>query len=434
MPHSQPRQPRLVALQYRDFRLLWFGQLISTAGTMMQVAAVNWHIYQLIGNRAVELVFFGHEVELNSGAIALGGVGIARFIPVVIFALMGGVFADAYDRRKVMIASQSAMMLFSAVLAVATLRGNVSIWLIYSMTALGAAAAAFDAPARQSLVPNLVPRAHLANAVSLNTLLWQIGTIAGPTLAGFIIAWSGVSLVYALNTLSFLAVLIALLLMRYSGRAASPQHLSRGSLLEGLRFVFSSRIILSTMLLDFFATFFSSATTLAPIFATDILHVGSSGYGLLLAAPAVGALIAGSLLSLRETIPHQGKVLLVAVGLFGLCTALFGISRWFPLSLLFLAGAGAADTVSTVIRSTLRQLITPDDLRGRMTAVNMVFFMGGPQLGEFEAGLVAGGLGAPLAVVSGGVATILLTAWVAWYFPRLRRYEGERPELLPAAA
>ncbi|HBY98279.1 MAG: MFS transporter [Ardenticatenaceae bacterium] len=432
MAHRQPRQARLVALHYRDFRLLWFGQLVSTSGSMMQVAAINWHIYQLIGNRSLALVFLGHTIRLNSGAIALGGVGMARFIPIVIFALMGGVFADARDRRRLMMVTQSAMMLFSAVLAAATLRGDVPLWLIYAVTALGAAAAAFDSPARQSLVPNLVPREHLANAISLNTLLWQIGTIAGPTLAGLLISWLSVGVVYAFNAISFLAVLIALASMHYRGRAASSRPLSKGSLLEGLRFVFSSRIILSTMFLDFFATFFSSATTLAPIFATDILHVGSRGYGLLLAAPAVGAVIAGMFLSIRDSIPHQGKVLLVAVSFYGLATVLFGISRWFLLSLLFLAAVGAADTVSTVIRSTLRQLITPDEVRGRMTSVNMVFVMGGPQLGEFESGLVAGGLGAPFAVVTGGLATILLTAWVAWTFPRLRRYEGETVQRLPA--
>lgn len=417
------------ALRYRDFRLLWFGQLVSTAGSMMQLAAVNWHIYKLIGNAPITLAFLGQSLTLNAGALALGGVGLARFIPIVIFALMGGVAADARDRRQMMIVTQSAMMLFSGILAVATLVGNEPLWLIYAMTAAGAAAAAFDNPSRQSLVPRLVSRDHLANAVSLNTLLWQIGTIVGPTLAGLLIARYDVGLVYMINTLSFLAVLGALLAMHYrGGAAATTARVNRASVMEGLRFVLSSRIILSTMLLDFFATFFSAATTLAPIFATDILNVGSEGYGLLLAAPAIGAVIAGALLASRETIRRQGVVLLVAVGLYGLSTLLFGLSRNFALSLLFLAGVGAADTVSTVIRGTIRQLVTPDEVRGRMVSVNMIFFMGGPQLGELESGVVAALLGAPFAVVSGGIATILLTLWVARTFPRLRRYEGEPSE------
>jgi MFS family permease len=425
------------ALQYRDFRLLWFGQLVSIAGSMMQLAAVNWHIYKLVGNTPITLSLFGQTTSLNAGALALGGVGLARFFPILIFALMGGVFADSRDRRQMMIITQSAMLIFASVLALVTLVGNEQLWLIYAMTAAISAATAFDNPSRQSLVPHLVAREHLTNAVSLNTLQWQIGTIVGPTLAGLILARYNVGLVYLLNALSFLAVLVALLMMDYRGRAATTQKVNRASLLEGLRFVFSSRIILSTMLLDFFATFFSSATTLAPIFASDILRVGSTGYGLLLSAPAIGAVLAGGAMATRENIKRQGVVLLVSVGLYGLSTLLFGLSTNFALSLLFLAGVGAADTVSTVIRGTIRQLVTPDEVRGRMVAVNMVFFMGGPQLGELESGVVAALLGAPFAVISGGIATILLTAWVARAFPRLRNYDGEVEEQrasVPAAA
>jgi hypothetical protein len=187
-------------------------------------------------------------------------------------------------------------------------------------------------------------------------------------------------------------------------------------------FTYRSRIIWSTMLLDFIATFFSSARTMLPIVAGDILRVGPEGYGLLSTAQSVGAVAAGTILSLRQTIHRQGVVLLISVAVYGLATALFGLSTAFLLSYVLFALTGAGDTVSTVIRGTIRQLVTPDRLRGRMTSVNMIFFMGGPQLGELEAGLVAAVLGAPLAIFTGGVATVLLTVLVAWQYPRLRNY------------
>ncbi|MGH2543509.1 MAG: MFS transporter, partial [Ardenticatenaceae bacterium] len=212
----------------------------------------------------------------------------------------------------------------------------------------------------------------------------------------------------------------------YRGQPAeSGAGLGWAALMEGLRFVHRSRIIWGTMLLDFFATFFASARTMLPIIAGDILHVGPAGFGLLSTAQPVGAVLAGAATALRKDIHRQGVVLLVSVAFYGAATALFGISTVFALSYLLFGVTGAADTVSTVIRGTLRQLMTPDRLRGRMTSVNMIFFMGGPQLGELEAGLVAAVLGAPFAIFSGGVATILLTGWVAWRYPRLRNYTSE---------
>jgi hypothetical protein len=192
--------------------------------------------------------------------------------------------------------------------------------------------------------------------------------------------------------------------------------------MEGLRFTYRSRLIWSTMLIDFFATFFSSARTMLPIVVSDMLGMGVQGYGLLATAQPLGALLAGAILSLRREIHRQGLALLVSVAIYGLATALFGLSTMFGLSYVLFALTGAGDTVSTVIRGTLRQVMTPDHLRGRMVGVNMLFFMGGPQLGEMEAGLVAAVLGVPFAIVSGGLATVFLTGWIAWQYPRLRRY------------
>lgn len=426
MPTDTTSTPRLVALRHRDFRLLWLGQLISMTGSQMQLIVVNWHVYQLLRGNVYTVSLFGREIGLGAEALGLGTLGLVRIVPIVVFALLGGMLADTRDRRRLLIWTQSAAALFAAILAAITLTDNVTVPAIYLLTAAGAAAAAFDNPARQSLVPNLVPREHLTNAVSLNTLQWQIGTIVGPAVAGVLVGVFDIGLVYAINALSFLATLVALLLMRYRGRAAAENTgLSWPAMVEGLRFTYGSRIIWSTMLLDFFATFFSSARTMLPIVAGDILGVGPAGYGLLTTAQPVGAVIAGAVLSLREEIHRQGVVLLVSVAIYGLATALFGISTAFALSYLLFGLTGAGDTVSTVIRGTIRQIMTPDRLRGRMVSVNMVFFMGGPQLGELEAGLVAAALGAPFAIFTGGVATVLLTAWVAWKYPSLRNYTSK---------
>jgi MFS family permease len=319
--------------------------------------------------------------------------------------------------------TQATAALFAVMLAVITLTGHESVAAIYILTAATAAASAFDNPARQALAPNLVPREHLTNAVSLNTLMWQIATIVGPALAGVLVGFFDIGLVYLLNAVSFGAVLVALALMRYRGQVSlQNKGLSRASLMEGLRFTYRSRLIWSTMLIDFFATFFSSARTMLPIVVSDMLGMGVQGYGLLATAQPLGALLAGAILSLRREIHRQGLALLVSVAIYGLATALFGLSTMFGLSYVLFALTGAGDTVSTVIRGTLRQVMTPDHLRGRMVGVNMLFFMGGPQLGEMEAGLVAAVFGVPFAIVSGGLATVFLTGWIAWQYPRLRRY------------
>ncbi len=424
--HQERTPPsRLASLQYRDFRLLWLGQLVSTTGSQMQLIAVNWHIYELLRGQTYILTILGREVRLGAEALGLGTLGLVRILPIILFALLGGMVADTRDRRRVLMGTQSTAGLFALLLAAVTLSGNASVPVVYLLTAAGAATAAFDEPARQSLVPNLVPRRHLANAISLNTLLWYAATIIGPALAGVLVGAFQVGLVYALSALAFGAGLAALMPMGYrSGAAAQGTRLGWRALVEGLRFTYRSRIIWSTMMLDFLATFFSSARTMLPIVAGDVLGVGAAGYGLLATAQPVGAVLTGVVLALRREIRRQGLVLLVSVAVYGLATALFGLSTVFALSYLFFGMTGAADTVSTVIRGTIRQLVTPDHLRGRMTSVNMIFFMGGPQLGELEAGLVASLFGAPLAIVTGGLATVLLTGWIAWRYPQLRRYAG----------
>ncbi|MBI5837048.1 MAG: MFS transporter [Candidatus Eisenbacteria bacterium] len=399
------------ALRHRNFRLLWTGQLISMAGTMMQMAAILWHVSLL--------------VPASYKGLALGMVGLVRVVPIVAFSLLGGVVADAMDRRKLMLATQAAMAALAAVLAVLTFGGVNTLWPIYLLTALSAAANSFDSPARQSLLPDLVPREDLPNAISLNSIMFQAASVIGPSLAGVVIATLGVGWVYALNAVSFLAVLAGLLMIRgVPGHAAGSQRdISLAAARDGLRFVFSSPLIRSAMLLDFFATFFASATALLPIFAQDILQVGARGYGWLYAAPSVGALVAGLWMAKWvERIGRRGVVLLWAVAGYGLATVVFGFSRSFWLTFTCLALTGATDTVGMVLRNIIRQLATPDHLRGRMTSVNMIFFMGGPQLGELEAGMVAQGFGAPVSVITGGIGCLVAAGWTAARTPELTGY------------
>lgn len=410
-----------LALQHRNFRLLWYGQLISVSGSLMQNAAILWHVSLLVPS--------------GQKGLALGLVGLVRVVPIIVFSLVSGAVADTVNRRKLLLVTQSWMMATSLALAVLTFRGLSTLWPIYLLTALSACATSFDGPARQALIPNLVPVAHFPNAISLNTIMFQTASVLGPPVGGAIIADLGVGWVYALNTVSFLATIVGVLLMRdVPPRTHSEAtEISLRAVREGLRFVFRAPIIRSTMLLDFLATFFASATALLPIFAQDILKVGAHGYGYLYAAPALGAVITGLIMvAAVERIDRRGVVLLRAVLLYGLATVVFGFSRNFWLTFACLAVTGAADTVSTVLRNIIRQLATPDHLRGRMTSINMIFFMGGPQLGEMEAGTVASLAGAPISVVSGGLACVALTAWVAARTPSLLRYRRETAEVIAA--
>lgn len=422
-PPKSPKQARFVALQHRDYRLVWIGQFISVIGTQMQLVAINWHIFQLLQGQAITIDLFGFHLALNSEALGLGGVGLARIIPIAIFAVLGGALADVRNRRTLLLWTNGAAALFALALALLTAAGQDTVWTIYLLTALTSATAAFSGPAYQSIIPNLVPEEHLTNAISLNSLSFQTATISGPALAGLLMAGFGVSAVYALNAASFVTIIGALLLIHYRGGAAAKDTgLSWGAIVEGWRFVRHTRIIWGSMMLDFLATFFSSANTMLPLVAGQILRVGADGYGLLATAQAVGSLLTGIVLSLRKDIYRQGVVLLSSVAFYGVATMLFGISTSFVLSYVLFALTGAADTVSTVIRQTIRQMMTPDRLRGRMTGINQIFFMGGPQLGEMEAGIVAALFGVPFAIVSGGLATVVLTGYIAWKYPKLRNY------------
>jgi MFS family permease len=409
---SLPNPPAgpFAALQYREYRLLWTGQAFSMVGTRMQQAALLWHVY-----------------ELTRSPFALGILGLVRVVPLVTFALLGGVAADALDRRRVMLISQTLTALLAAFLGTWTLLGLKQVWPIYVVAGLAAGVGAFDAPARQSLIPQLVPRELLARAVSLNSITTQAAAVLGPALMGLLIMKLSVGTVYIANAVSFLGVIGALLVMRPIPPAEGEERpqIGKKAILEGLHYMRGARLLTSLMLLDFLATFFSSASTLLPVYAREILHTNPFGYGLLVAASPIGAVLAGAVMSVLPTIQNQGRVVLWAVFFYGVATIIFGASALYWLCFLGLAGTGAADTVSTVLRQTIRQLTTPDYLRGRMTSINQLFVQGGPQLGELESGFVAGWFGAPLAVMSGGVGCIVVVAAMSVLAPWLRDYRSD---------
>lgn len=374
----------------------------------MQVVAIIWQTYLL-----------------TNSPLSLGLIGLARFLPVLLFSLLGGYVADRFDRRLVMIWSQSVMTFFSLILFYTTLKGTITPELIYLMIAINSAVSVFDTPARQSIVPLLIPREQFINAVSLSTTLWHLAIVLGPSISGFAIASSGVASVYLINAITFLVSIISLLFLKKGGRETETEtSFNLKSLTEGVRFVFKTPLMYSSMLLDFIATFFSAAQTLLPIFAKDILNVGPQGLGLLYAAPSIGAIVGGFLMSFFHKVNKQGLLLLVGVIIYGAATFLFGFTRSFPFALFFLFFMGFGDSISTIIRNTIRQMATPDYLRGRMVSVNMIFFFGGPQLGEIESGLLATAIGSPLAVSLGGLATITATLFIAYFVPKLRKYQG----------
>ena len=402
------------ALKHRNFALLWCGLLISMVGSQMQQWALFWHISQL-----------------SKDPIAVSVVGAVRFVAVLCFSLFGGLVADRYNRRNILFFTQSTAMFVALILGLLTLTRTIDLWHIYLLTGIQAISMAFDLPARQALVPNLVPRDILPSAFSLQSIAFNTGAIVGPALSGIVIGYLGQEAAYFINALSFLAVIVALMFL--SGVHQQQSEIRKGlraalsDIREGVRFIRQQPLILSSMILDFIATFFSSANTLLPYFAQNVLHIGEVAYGWLAAAQSIGAVTVGLVASQYNRIRRQGPLLLGAVVAFGLATILFGVSRVYALVFIALVLIGAADSVSTIIRNTIRQLITPDSLRGRMTSINQIFFMGGPQLGEIEAGAVAKFFGVPFAIVSGGMGAILGVLLVAAVWPALVRYNGDEP-------
>jgi len=395
-----------ITLRFRNFRLVWIGLFISSIGSMMQVTAINWHIYLL-----------------TKSALSLAMIGLVKIVPIILLAPFTGVLADIHNRRKLILVAQTIMTVCAISLTILTYLNIINPLMIYVIIFINAIAMAIDIPARQSFMPLLLPEKYFANASSLINVMWRLSAIIGPGIGGLMIAGFNIGSVYLFNAISLLAIIFVLLEIGSVNQIYSNRKLSLFSIKEGFSFVFKSPLICSTMFLDFFATFFASGNVLLPIFAKDILKVGAQGYGFLSAASAIGGAAAGICLSFMEKIRHQGRLILVAVIVYGLATLFFGLSKLFFLSFVFLAITGFADVISSTIRNTIRQLNTPDYIRGRMSSVSMIFFYGGPELGEVEAGVMASFIGAPISVVIGGVGAIISTLIIGLVTPKLTNYD-----------
>jgi MFS family permease len=381
------------------------SRFCAATGMTLLRAAISWHVF-----------------AISHSEFALGLVGLVQFVPALSLSLVGGATADAYDRRTIMRLAQLPVLACGAALFVVTDRGAATLPILFAAIFGISAAFAFDSPARQALVPSLVPLPLFPRAVTYASSAQALAFASGPFLAGLAIAWGGVSLAYGLYVALVAANLIGLGFVhpvRDPGVRRAP---SWRAVREGLAFLRSNPIVLGCMSLDMFAVIFGGATALLPVYATDILNVGPRGFGLLSSSLELGALLTAVVLTLRPIVTRAGRALLVAVGVFGAGTIVFGLSRWFPLSIAAYMVVGMADQVSVVMRQTAVQLSTPDALRGRVSAVNMMFIAASNQLGAVESGFVAAATNAVFAVVSGGVACLGVLALVAWRVPELRRY------------
>jgi MFS family permease len=367
--------------------------------------AVLWHVY-----------------DLSRSELAIAAVGAVQFVPALVLTLVGGVAADAYDRRTVMRLAQLPYLASASVLFLATWQGEASLALLYAAVFANAVAFAFDSPARQAFLPLLVPPQSFQRAVTLASTAAALAFASGPALAGALIGGFGIEAAYAAYGVLVAGNLIGLAFVRPGQAAADRRPPSWQAVREGLAFVRRSPVVLGCMALDMFAVILGGATALLPVFASDILRVGPSGYGLLAASLELGALAMALVLVVREPVGRAGPALLAAVAVYGLATIGFGLSRSYPLSVALYMLAGAADQVSVVLRQTAIQLSTPDVLRGRVSAVNMIFIAASNQLGAVESGLLAAATSATFAVVFGGIGCLAVVAFTAWKVPELRRY------------
>jgi MFS family permease len=400
------------ALRYADYRYFLTGRLAASMGSQMIDVAIGWELY-----------------ERTNRALALGFVGLVQVVPIILLALPAGHVADRFDRKR--IAMLSLLLLIAGSLALAAISFTVGpIPLIYLTLFIIGVALSFHRPAVAALLPQLVPAEKFANAVTWNSVGWQLASVVGPALGGLIIAWRRhAGIVYIIDAALMMVFVICLTQIRGQQVVRVRKAVTVQSLLGGVRFVWHTKVILAAITLDLFAVLFGGATTLLPVFAKDILHVGAEGFGWLRAAPSIGAVLVAVLLLGRAPMQRAGRSLLVAVAGFGLATIVFGLSRSFPLSLLMLVLAGGLDMISVVVRQTLVQLRTPDEMRGRVSAVNSVFIDTSNELGGFESGASAALLGPVVSVVGGGIVTVLVVSAVAIAWPELRSMRGLADDL-----
>jgi MFS family permease len=381
----------------------------ATAMTMLR-AGVAWHVFALTGS-----------------AFHLGLIGIVQFLPALGLMLLAGALADVHDRRRIMQVAQVVALAGGLVLCLTTERGTITLVILYGVILVLAAASTFDGPARAALLPTLVPREVFPRAVTIASTNQALAFASGPAVGGLLIAAAGIGTVYAAYAALICGSLAALAFVRATRPEGPRGAPSLRAIRDGLSFVRRRPVVLGCMVLDMFAVIFGGAGALLPIYAQEILRVGPRGYGLLSSSLEIGAIASSVVLMSRPPVRRTGRTLLVAVGAYGVATIAFGMSRWFPLSVVAYMLVGGADQVSVVMRSTTIQLATPDELRGRVSAMNLLFIGASNQLGAAESGFVAALTSAPFAVVSGGVACLAVMTIVALMNPALRDYRIARP-------
>jgi MFS family permease len=407
--HERPPPPQvhgtLRLLLPRDFRFYLASRFCTATGMTMLRAAILWHVF-----------------AMSHSAFHLGLIGLAQFAPALSLSLVAGAVADTYDRRRVMMAAQALALMCALILFLETHSSGIGLLLLYAMVVPVAIAGAFDNPARMALLPTLVAREVFPRAVAVASTNQALALVTGPSLCGLIIAEAGIASVYAAFVILIGASLAALAFIRRRSVQTPGRAVTLQMMREGLAYVRRQQVVLGCMTLDMFAVIFGGATALLPIYANDILHVGASGYGLLTSSIEIGALATSLVLIALPQVARPGRALLLGVAVYGVATVVFGLSRSFPLSLIAYLIAGVGDQVSVVMRATAIQLSTPDELRGRVSSVNMIFIGASNQLGAAESGFVAALTNATFSVVSGGIGCLLVLVAVVLALPELRRY------------
>ncbi len=402
----------------RDYRLLWLGQLVSMSGSQLRFVAVPYQVYLI-----------------TRSPLAVGLIGAFQAGPLIALSLWGGVVADAVDRRRLLLVTQTGLAAVSVSLALATQLGVATLPLLYGLTAVGAALTALDGPARQAMIPSLVGRKRIPAAMALNQVLFQVSIVLGPAVGGFIIAALGLGAAYWLDALTYGAAMVAVGAMRSPGRVSGGTRAGFAALVEGLRFLRRQPILLSTMGLDFAAMFFGWPRALLPFFADRVFDTGPQGLGLLFAAPGMGALLGALSAGWITKVRRQGAAVLAAVTGWGLAIAGFGLlAKSLVVGVVLLGAAGLADVISAIFRGTILQTVVPDELRGRLNSVNLMVVITGPRLGEVESGVLAALVSPHFSIVFGGFACLAAVAAATVFVPSLARYQApvveERMELL----
>ena len=397
-------------LRIPAFRHYFVARLTATIAQMAMVVIIGWQVYDIARQ----------TMGIEAAALRLGLIGVVQFVPLFALTLVAGWAADRIDRRFIARAAVALELACAATLAIVAWADAMSLGWLYGIAALLGVARAFAGPALGALAPNLVPRAILPNAIALSSIAWQSGTVVGPAIGGYLYAVSPAT-PYEASAILFAVSLVGLFMIGPVPRAETVRGASPwAEVREGLRYVRRNGLVLGAISLDLFAVLLGGATAMLPIFARDILHTGPEGLGHLRAAPAIGATLTAMWFAFRPLKNEVGVKMLVAVGVFGAATIVFGLSRSMPLSLACLALLGAADMLSVYVRQSLIQIYTPDAMRGRVGAVSTLFISASNELGEAESGFLAALVGPVVAVVGGGIGAIAVVMLWAWKFPELR--------------